>query len=205
VQDHSNIRASRSRYTADITHNLVVDYSWDVPFDRWFNANSAAMRKIASGWQVYGILYVRTGTPLLILSGRDNYGTGTTQGQRPDLVPGANVFADNYRSSNNHAYLNRAAFSDPCDTRGGRRPCGVYGNLGASALSGPGSFGADFSVFKNIHITERARLQFRTEFFNVFNRPNFSNPGLTLTSSTFGQITAAGNAREIQFALKLVF
>lgn len=205
VQDHSNIRASRSRFVADITHNFVTDYSWDVPFDRWLHADSAAARKISNGWQVYGIWSVRSGSPLLILSGRDNYGTGTTQGQRPDLAAGVPVFVADYRTTSNHAYLNRAAFTDPCDVRGLRRPCGVYGNLGASPVSGPGSFGFDFSVFKNIQIHERARLQFRTELFNLFNRPNFGNPGLTLTSSTFGQITSAGNAREIQFALKFVF
>lgn len=205
VQDHANIRASRSRFLADINHNFVADYSWDVPFDQWFGANSGAARKIAGGWQLYGIWSMRSGTPLLILSGRDNYGTGTTQGQRPDLVSSVPVFADNYRTTGNHAFLNRAAFADPCDSRGLRRPCGVFGNLGAYPLSGPGSFSFDFSVFKNIQIHERARLQFRSELFNLFNRPNFSNPGTTLTSGTFGQITAAGTAREIQFALKLLF
>lgn len=205
VQDHANIRASRSRFIADINHNFVADYSWDVPFDRWLHADSGAARKIAGGWQVYGIMSIRSGTPILILSGRDNYGTGTTQGQRPDLVGGVPVFASDYRTSSNHQYFNRAAFADPCDVRGARRPCGVYGNLGSFPLSGPGSFGFDFSVFKNIPLNERMRLQFRSELFNLFNRPNFSNPGATLTSSTFGQITSAGTAREIQFALKLLF
>jgi hypothetical protein len=163
------------------------------------------MRTIAAGWQLFGIWSMRTGTPLLITSGRDNYGTGTTQGQRPDLAPGVPVFVDNYRTTSNHQYLNRAAFTDPCDARGLRRPCGIYGNLGAYPVSGPGSFSFDFSVFKNFTITERTRLQFRTEFFNLFNRPNFGNPGTALTSSTFGQITSAGNAREIQFALKFLF
>ncbi len=205
VQDHSNIRASRSRNLADINHNFVADYSWEPAFDRWFHANSGAMRQIAGGWQLFGIWSMRSGTPLLILSGRDNYGTGTTQGQRPDLAGGVPVFAGDYRTSNTHAFLNRAAFTDPCDARSLRRPCGLYGNLGAFPLSGPGSFNFDFSVFKNIAINERARLQFRGEMFNLFNRPNFSNPGVTLTSSTFGQVTAASNAREVQFALKLMF
>ena len=205
VQDHSNIRASRGRNLADINHNFVADYNLDMPFDQWLHANSGAARKIAGGWQVYGIMSIRSGTPLLILSGRDNYGTGTTQGQRPDRVGGVSAFVDDYRTSGNHQYLNRAAFADPCDARGARRPCGVFGSLGAYPLSGPGSFGFDFSVFKNISFTETKRLQFRTELFNLFNRPNFNNPGTTLTSSTFGQITSAGNAREVQLVLKFIF
>ena len=72
----------------DINHIFTADYSWDVPFSQWFRSNSGAKRKITDGWQVYGIWSMRTGTPLLITSGRDNYGTGTTQGQRPDLVAG---------------------------------------------------------------------------------------------------------------------
>lgn len=206
VQDHSNIRASRSRFISDINHIFMADYSWDLPFDRLLTSSSPVARAISRGWQVYGITSIRSGTPLLITSGRDNYGTGATQGQRPDLVGGIPVFLSDYRTSGNHAYLNRAAFADPCDMRGLRRPCGVFGNLAAFPFSGPGSVTFDFSVFKNLSITERARLQFRTEFFNLFNRPNFSNPGTTsLTSGTFGQITSAGNAREIQFALKLLF
>jgi outer membrane receptor protein involved in Fe transport len=205
VQDHANVRASRSRFINDINHVFVADYSWDVPFDRWLNAGSTALRKITNGWQLYGIWSMRTGTPLLITSGRDNYGTGTTQGQRPDLAGGIPVFVSDYRTTVNHAYLNRAAFTDPCDVRALRRPCGIYGNLGAFPFSGPGSFTVDFSVFKNIALTERARLQFRTEVFNIFNRANFGNPGTALTSGTFGQITSAGNAREIQFALKFLF
>lgn len=81
----------------------------------------------------------------------------------------------------------------------------VADESGAFPFSGPGPITLDFSVFKNISITERARLQFRTEFFNLPNRANFNNPGTALTSGTFGQITSAGNAREIQFALKLLF
>jgi hypothetical protein len=205
VQDHSNIRASRSRFISDINHVFVADYSWTVPFEEWFRVNSAVTRRIANGWQLYGIWSMRSGTPILITSGRDNYGTGTTQGQRPDRAGDVPVLVDDYRTTSNHAYLNRAAFADPCDARGLRRPCGAYGNLGAFPVSGPGLFGFDFSVFKNIPITERTRLQFRTEFFNLFNRPNFNNPEGSLTSGTFGQITSAGNAREIQFALKFMF
>lgn len=205
VQDHRNIRGSRNRHIADIRHNFVLDHNWDIPLDSWFGATSGAMRQIAGGWQLQGILSIRSGMPMLITSGRDNYGLGTTAGQRPDLVAGVPVFLDGYQESNTHTFLNRAAFADPCDARGLRRPCGVFGNLGAFQLSAPGSFFYDMSVFKNFRITERTRIQFRAEFFNLFNHPNFNAPSTTLTSAQFGQITGAGRARELQFALKFLW
>jgi hypothetical protein len=205
IQDHRNIRASRGRYIQDIRHTLSLDHSWDVPFESWFGATSPAMRKLAGGWQIFGILAVRSGTPFLVTSGRDNYGLGTNAGQRPDLVPGVPVFLEGYEESNTHTYLNPAAFVDPCDARGLRRPCGIFGNMGGFQLSNPGSVYYDMSVFKNITITERIRLQFRSEFFNLFNHANFGAPSTALTSAQFGRITSAGRAREMQFALKLIW
>ena len=115
------------------------------------------------------------------------------------------MFVDDYRTSNNHAYLTRAAFADPCDARSLRRPCGVYGNLGAFQISGPGSFVSTFPSSRTSGSRNACVLQFRTEFFNMLNRANFGNPGTALNSSTFGQITSAANGRETQFALKLLF
>jgi hypothetical protein len=86
------------------------------------------------------------------------------------------------------------------------------GTLGRNAISGPGFLDTDFSVTKNTKINERFNLQFRSEFFDLFNHPNFGNPVLTTTSSSFGTIQSTrfptgdfGSARQIQFALKLLF
>jgi len=86
------------------------------------------------------------------------------------------------------------------------------GDLGRNALVGPGFLNTDFSVTKNTKITERFNLQFRTEFFDLFNHPNFGNPVLTATSSSFGRILSTrfptgdfGSSRQIQLALKLTF
>jgi len=85
-------------------------------------------------------------------------------------------------------------------------------DLGRNAIVGPDFLNTDFSVTKNTKITERFTLQFRSEFFDIFNRPNFGNPVLTATSASFGQIQSTrfptgdfGSARQIQFALKLLF
>ena len=93
--------------------------------------------------------------------------------------------------------FNRQAFADPCDVRGLRRPCGIFGNLGGFLLDNPGSVFYDLSVFKNIKLGERRALQFRAELFNIFNHTNFSGPGSTLTGATLAARTNAGNGEII--------
>ncbi|MBM3746760.1 MAG: TonB-dependent receptor [Acidobacteria bacterium] len=208
VQDHENRRASRGRSDADLTHIFTLDYAWDLPFHKWLGTDSGAVHKLASGWQIMGITSARSGFPMYITSGRDNRGNGDSQAQRPDAVAGVNPKVSGFRESNDHRFLDPAAFADPCGARGLRRPCGLYGNLGKNVLSGPAAFNTDFSVFKNTPLSERYTLQFRTEFFNLLNHANFSAPPaarLQLSSASFGQITGASSPREIQFALKLIF
>jgi hypothetical protein len=82
---------------------------------------------------------------------------------------------------------------------------GTFGNAGRNILIGPGNFNVDFSVLKNIPVTEHRRLQYRAEFFNLFNHALLGNPGTTLGSPSFGRITSAGDPRILQMALKLYF
>ena len=86
------------------------------------------------------------------------------------------------------------------------------GSLGRNAITGPGFVNTDASLVKDTKLTEKVNLQFRTEVFDIFNHPNFGNPVLTTTSSSFGKITSTrsptgdfGSSRQIQFALKLMF
>ena len=72
-------------------------------------------------------------------------------------------------------------------------------------IIGPGTLNWDFSVYKTFSVSERHRLQFRTEFFNVLNHPNLGNPGLTVGTANFGKITSASDPRELQFGLKYHF
>ena len=82
---------------------------------------------------------------------------------------------------------------------------GVYGSEGRNVVQGPGFAQWDFSAFKNIRVTESKNLQFRAEFFNLFNRTNFRLPNSDISSATFGQIQQALSPRLIQFALKFLF
>ena len=84
---------------------------------------------------------------------------------------------------------------------------GTFGNSGRNILRGPGFFNTDLGVLKSTRITERTNLQFRAEFFNAFNHPNFRLPASNVSSAQKGRITAVidDNQRIIQFGLKLLF
>ena len=80
-----------------------------------------------------------------------------------------------------------------------------YGNLGRNAIYGPGAVNWNVSAFKDFRLMERTHLEFRTDFFNIFNEVNIGNPNTTLTSANFGRITSAEVPRILQFCLKLLF
>jgi hypothetical protein len=84
-------------------------------------------------------------------------------------------------------------------------PVGTFGNSGRNILRGPRYFNTDLGVIKNTNIAEQVRLQFRAEFFNVFNNVNFNNPGGTVGTPGFGRITGARDPRILQLMLKLAF
>jgi hypothetical protein len=94
-------------------------------------------------------------------------------------------------------WFNTAAFAAPTPL--------TFGNAGRNILRGPALHSYDTAVMKNFRITERLKLQFRTEFFNAFNIVNFNNPNGTFNNPNFGIITAAKPSRSIQFSLKLLF
>ncbi len=98
-------------------------------------------------------------------------------------------------------WFNTAAFADPSVLAG--RP--TFGNVGRYILSGPGFFNLDAALFKQIRLTERFNLEFRTDWYSASNTPRFNNPGLTLGDPTFGLVTGAGGARTIDLGLKLSF
>jgi len=197
LQDHGNTRASRSRAAQSLEHLLTINYGWELPWNRL--SGSGIGKAVFGGWRVNGIANFRTGFPLNITSGRDNFGSGQALGQRPHYVGGQDIRAgtSDYRRSELHNYINRDAFIQP--TRG------QYGNLGGFVLTGPGSATIDFSLFKNTPIREKVTLQFRAEAFNITNRPNFGGPNANLNSGTFGRITGSSGAREMQLGLKLLF
>jgi hypothetical protein len=168
---------------------------------------------LLGGWQLSGIFYAYAGLPLTITtSGLDPGGQGyniatSTASGRPDRV--GNPIGPQSISFQSGTWLEPAAFAPVCPTSGqtatqfcaNPRP----GTSGRGVARGPGFWRLDFSVFKNIRITERVNFQFRTETFNLFNHTNPNGVNTTQTSTTFGRITSYRDPREMQFGFKLSF
>jgi hypothetical protein len=158
------------------------------------NANGFT-RAILGDWNLGWIATLTSGQPFSIGSGGDpaNVGGGSQRAQ---------VIGDPTGGFNQsiNEWFNTSAFAVPAAY--------TFGNEGRNNMVGPAFKNLDITASKNFAITERLNLQFRAEFFNIFNHTNFGTPDSTVTDSAFGQISAIGpNAapREIQFALKASF
>jgi hypothetical protein len=191
----------------DYEHNFVLSYVWRVPT---FSGANRIVRSALGGWEISGITMAQAGGPLTILSGldRSSSGIGSDKAQL--------VSQDIYKSGPcaNVApcvnYLNSTAFAQP--------DLGTFGNMAKGTLRGPGLFNTDAAVHKNFPIKERVTLQFRAEYFNLFNHSNFINPfnsnaagytdgsrGAALNAPGFGTLKAARDPRIGQLALKIIF
>src|SRR5215831_12313211 len=190
VRSEYNYRQEKSRSDFDITHRFVASYTYDLPFGR--NLKGAA-KVLGNGWQFMGIQSFTTGTPFTIHALTDFSNSGGDA--RPDAVPGVSITPPG--GQNRQEWFNPAAFTNPID--------GHFGNVGRNTLTGPGNITIDFSIFKNFAIRERAKIQFRSEFFNLINHPNFGGLNTTYDSTNPGELTTAGTSRQVQFALKFLF
>ena len=118
---------------------------------------------------------------------------------RPNRVPGQDpVLPDAQQTV--QEWFNKSAF-----TTGFSPAPRAFGNSGVGIMRGPGFASIDWTLAKNFHLAEKRYFQFRTEFFNAFNRANFQPPDVRAENSGFGRILLAGNARIIQFALKFYY
>ncbi|HKE28239.1 MAG TPA: TonB-dependent receptor [Bryobacteraceae bacterium] len=184
----------------DARQTLSGFVTYDVP--QWAKFTP----RLTKGWQLNSLFTVSTGSPVLLLAGKNVSGTGENE-DRPDLV--GNPFANVPKLMGTTAvqYFNPAAFAMPA--------AGSFGNLGRDAVYGPGFGDIDFSAFKRTAITERIGTEFRVEIFNLTNRINWANPGATLTSGSFGQLTSTkggktpglgyGEPRNVQLGLRITF
>ena len=164
--------------------------------------------QLINGWQLNGIVNVQSGLPITILSGVNN-SQSAINNDYADFVPGVNPKRPVGVSGVNE-WFNPAAFQ--------KNATGTFGDVPRNCLRGPGYQDVDLSLFKDIMPEHRIHAQFQAEAFNLFNHTNFANPTATVTSGTFGQITATssstgsvnmpsavGTQRVMQFALKFMF
>jgi len=199
IQNAYNPRGDYGPSEFDARHRFVLSGFYELPF----KAN-----RLVAGWQLGIVTQAQTGNPLnpTLAIGP---GPGISLTVRPD-VTGA------IQTTGNPAqwFANKTVFVAPCVAA--VPPATLLtchpGDLGRDSITGPNFLNTDFSVTKNTKITERFTLQFRSEMFDVFNHPNFGDPILTTTSSSFGKIFSTrfptgdfGSSRQIQFALKLLF
>jgi hypothetical protein len=178
----------------DFTHTFIVSYVWQLATLK--HANSL-VRNVFGGWEVTGITTAQSGPPLTLSAGTDRSQTGIGFDHADYL--GGKVYTSGACANQSPcvSYLVSASFAAPA--------LGSYGNLAKGTLRGPGLFNTDFGGFKTFSITERVMLQFRGEFFNLFNRVNFNSPGVTVSAGGFGNILSARDPRIGQLALKLIF
>src|SRR5215472_8029528 len=155
----------------DLTHNFVFHYSWAIPS----GALTGAARTVLGGWELGGIFTACSGAPFTVTIQTDRARTGDSRvrsssgGQRPDFNPGPGCTPNATNPGNIANYIRTECFSWPA--------LGTLGNLGRNTLRGPRLQEDDFSLFKNFPLFgDRARLQFRTEAFNLFNHANFQAP-----------------------------
>lgn len=177
-------------------HILSVSWIWDLPK---LSSGNRLARAVTGGWQMNGLVSARTGLPIDILAGSDIALSGTPS-QRPNVAGDPSLSDGRPRAEKVLAWFNRSAFTQPA--------AGTFGNVGRNALIGPASSTTNLGLFRNFALPGREglRLQFRSEFFSVLNSPNFGNPETRVNAGArMGQITTAGGARVIQFALKMLF
>jgi outer membrane receptor protein involved in Fe transport len=187
LQDSFNLLGNKGSSDFDARHRLVMNAIYDLPFKG---------NRFKSGWSFAPIVSLQSGNPFnIVLPQSSITGVATV---RPN-VTGPIVTTGNISGW----FANPAVFVNQGN---------AFGNLGRNSVVGPGFEDIDLALFKNTKITERMNLQFRADAFDLFNHPNFGQPGGTLGSLTFGQIIStrfptgdSGSSRQLQVALKLQF
>ncbi len=203
----------------DRTNRLVVSYRYDLPF---FKGETGVKGAVLSNWAVSGITIAQSGQPFSVLdsgAGTAFLGAGFTPGTLTGSLASGATIASGYSTGSigsrvTNGYLNPAAFTPaaelyPAQCQLDSNYCTTgFGNLGRNTFRGPGQQNWDFSLIKNIKLTERQSLRFTTDFFNLWNHANFANPAVTDVEAggSFGKITSTlGTPRLIQFSLRYAF
>jgi hypothetical protein len=212
-QDPLNSQAEKGPSTFDVTHVFSLSLIQSMPFDR-VRFLELLGRSLTRGWQFLNITSLTSGAPFTVYSGIQQTGAGAGGTDRPDLVAAphfstSRAVREDYfgRGANNSSF-----FNIPINVPGGTGPNqGRFGTLGRNTFRGPGFHQLDVALIKNTPFGHRGSgelgvIEFRAEFFNVFNIVNFGLPSNTVRGSGFGLISrTAGPSRQIQFSLKLVY
>ena len=186
VQDSYNLRGDRGLSDFDARHRFVLSGIYDLPFRG---------KRILENWQIAALVQTQSGNPVNIVTTNSTI-TGVANTLRPDVGGPIAVFGSVDR------WFDTSVFT----------PVMRFGNLGRNVIIGPRFDNIDFSLTKSTSLGEDLRLQFRAEIFDVFNHPNFGQPGNVVATPGFGRITntrfptgEAGSSRQVQLGIKLIF
>jgi hypothetical protein len=216
-------RYRRTAADFNITHNLTINYLWNIPT----GSLAGPLAWIAKGWQLGGIAQIRSGMPFTTLIGGDPLGLADSAPfAYPDRITGGSC-SKPVNPQNALNYLKAQCFALPVATPSIASLCvpfapngivapgtcaNLLGNGSKNDVYGPGLINFDFSAVKDTHITERVAVEFRAEMFNIFNRANFNPP--LVNNFVFDQSgspqsspldSTSTTSRQMQFALKLIF
>ncbi|MBZ5628973.1 MAG: TonB-dependent receptor [Acidobacteriia bacterium] len=203
-QNPYSLAAERGLSNYDVRHYFVSYWTWDLP-------SAPGPKWLGAGWQWNTITTLASGNPFSAVVSFDRAGARFQSGtspERPDLVPGAST---NPILGGASRYFDPNAFALPA--------AGFYGNVGRNTLIGPGLVKVDVSLNKHFQLTERLKMEFRTEVFNILNHPNFSIPsqravfsGVNSTTGQAVRVASAGlitstqtSSRQLQMGLKINF
>ena len=212
-QDPWNPSAEKGPSTFDVTHSFTVSVIEFLPLERVRFLRPLG-RTVTNGWQILNITTLSSGPPFTVFSGIQQTGVGAGGTDRPDLVE-APAFSTS--RSIRPDYFGRGAsnasfFRIPINVPGGTGPNhGRFGTLGRDTFRGPGFHNFDIALIKDTSFGHRGggelgTIQFRAEFFNIFNNVNFGLPSNVVRGSGFGIISkTGGSSRQIQFSLKLIY
>ncbi len=201
-QNPNNIKAERGNSSGDVRQNFTFNLLYGVPLGEGHRFLSSGFGgKLFTGWRVSALGILRTGVADTVYIGTNTFGNGDFINQRPNCVAGVDPYA---RPQTTTDWLNPAAFSMPA--------AGTFGNCGRNTIYGPNFRNVDFSVLKETKLGGSRNIEFRAEFFNIFNHPAFAQPDTTFGTPGFGEIfntlgrtLGAGTSRQIQFALRFSF
>ena len=185
-QDSYNFKGDRALSDFDARHRFVFSGIYDLPFGG---------NRLLDGWQLTTIVQLQSGSPINIVTSNTTV-NGIANTLRPDVTGPITVIGKVEK------WFDTSVFT----------AAPRFGNLGRNVVIGPGFRNTDFAVIKNTKVNETLRVQFRAEFFDLFNHANFGTPGTIVGTPAFGQITStrfptgeSGSSRQLQFAMKINF
>jgi hypothetical protein len=202
-QDNYNPSGERSLSLFDVPQRLVLGYTVDLPFGagrRWLSQRGSILGLLAGGWSVNGVTTLQTGFPVAIIAlgnYTSTFGGGNT---RPNVLAGCSRRRSGSAQSRLSGWFNTSCFTQPDPFSFGNE------SRADSAIRAAGVSNWDFAAAKTFRAGEHLNVEFRSEFFNLFNRVQFGSPAPQLGTAQFGQVSSqVNNPRLVQFALRTTF